>query len=76
MERKHAAVLSGGILLLGMALVVIGCSRTGEPNAGQVTPGEESAMKPENQSMPSPAALPPIDAAAPRNFETATFGLG
>jgi len=76
MERKRAVVLAGEILLMGLVLVVIGCSRAGERKAGQVTPGKESAMKIENQSMPSPAALPPIDAAAPRNFATATFGLG
>ena len=76
MGIKHAAVLTGGIFLLGMVLVSIGCSRAGEPKAGQVIPGKESAMKLENQSMPSPAALPLIDAAAPRNFATATFGLG
>jgi hypothetical protein len=76
MEKQRTTVPAVGLLLLGMVLVVIGCSRTGEPQAGQTTPGEESAMKTGNTSMPSPAALPPIDAAAPRNFETATFGLG
>ena len=33
-------------------------------------------MKTEDRNIPSPAARPPIDAAAPRTFETATFGLG
>jgi hypothetical protein len=76
MKRKRAAILTGGILALGMALIVIGCSRTGEREAGRNTIEEESAMKPENRTLPSPAARPAIDAAAPQTFDTATFGLG
>lgn len=30
----------------------------------------------ESQNMPSPGTIPPIDAAAPQTFDTATFGLG
>ena len=33
-------------------------------------------MKPEPQTMPSLGTIPPIDAAAPLTFDTATFGLG
>jgi hypothetical protein len=76
MKRKRAAILTGGILALGMALIVIGCSRTGEHEAGRSPIEEESAMKPENHTLPSPAAQPAIDAAAPQTFDTATFGLG
>ena len=76
MNRTHTTILAGGILLLGMALIVIGCSRTGEHEAGRSTLEEESAMKPENPTLPSPAARPAIDAAAPQTFDTATFGLG
>lgn len=30
----------------------------------------------ESQNRPSPGTIPPIDAAAPQTFDTATFGLG
>ena len=76
MNRTHTTILAGGILLLGMALIVIGCSRTGEREAGRNTLEEESAMKPENRTLSSTDVLPPIDAAAPQTFDTATFGLG
>ena len=76
MKRKHAALLAGRLLLLGMVLIVSGCPRTGEPETGRNTLGEESAMKPQNPTLPSTDALPAIDAAAPQTFDTATFGLG
>jgi hypothetical protein len=37
---------------------------------------EESVMKLASQNIPSPGTIPPIDAAAPQTFDTATFGLG
>lgn len=33
-------------------------------------------MKLTAQNMSSPGTIPPIDAAAPQAFDTATFGLG
>jgi hypothetical protein len=37
---------------------------------------KESVMKLASQNIPSPGTIPPIDAAAPQTFDTATFGLG
>lgn len=76
MVRKCAAILVGGALLLGVVLLASSCSRTGEPGSRRNIGEEESAMKPEAQAALSPGDIPPIDAAAPENFETATFGLG
>jgi len=76
MQTERTVILIAITLLMGMVLVAIGCSRTGEPGTGRSTSGKETAMKPETRDQPSPAALPPIDAAAPRTFDTATFGLG
>ena len=76
METKRTVILAGGILLLGMVLVVSGCSRTGEPAAGRSAPREESVMKSKNSTLPSTGTLPAIDAAAPQPFDTATFGMG
>jgi len=76
MQTERTAILIAGTLLMGMVLFTIGCSRTEEPDTNRSTPGRETAMKPENRDQSFPEALPPIDAAAPRTFETATFGLG
>lgn len=76
MQRERAVILIAGTLLMGMVLVAISCSRTGESDTDRSMPGKETAMKPESGNQSSPAALPPIDAAAPRTFDTATFGLG
>ncbi len=48
-------------LLLGLAVLLAGCSR-------DVAQGEDFPM--------STGALPPIDQAAPDQFATATFALG
>ena len=76
MERRDAIIWLGWVFLLGAVLIANGCSRTGEPGSQRTAAGEESTMKTETPTRLSPGEIPPIDAAAPETFETATFGLG
>lgn len=58
-------------LLLGEA-----CTRNDRSEPGLKTDSQESAMSAEVHKVITPGKIPPIDAAAPETFETATFGLG
>ena len=82
-HRKEIAMrhMLGAIIVLTVtaasaAIVMASCSRSGESNAGRHPLPEEPAMKHTVQNMSSPGTIPPIDAAAPSTFDTATFGLG
>ena len=62
--------------LLGLIWIIVGCSQTLENQTTQTAQSKEDKMslayKTENESY----EIPPIDAAAPAHFETASFGLG
>ena len=63
------------LVVLPALLLAAGCSLNPEAPRDQASYAKESAMQfDENRS--TPAAMPPIDAARPAAFETATFGLG
>jgi hypothetical protein len=76
MRKIVGAIMALTIAVSSTAIVTASCSRAGEPNAGRHPLSEETLMKPESQTMPSPGMIPPIDTAAPQAFDTATFGLG
>jgi hypothetical protein len=75
MKTERIFVIVWSVMALG-AILIIGCSRTGESEAHRPFVQEASAMKSEAHTIPSFDVIPPIDAAAPQTFETATFGLG
>lgn len=66
----------GTLLLMGLAVLVMGCSQpvTAEKTDGPVIKDNNMAL-PKAIESDSPV-IPPIDAAVPARFETASFGLG
>jgi hypothetical protein len=78
MKTKTAGTPAKRILV---ALVMLTLVATGMPNheasAGQPeTNKKDKHMLAEKQIYQTEAAIPAIDAKAPAEFETATFGLG
>ncbi|MFH2012855.1 MAG: hypothetical protein ABIJ37_09185 [Pseudomonadota bacterium] len=62
------------LLLFGVILYLTGCSATTPKQANHNSKAKEI---PKSLSYKTEApAIPPIDKAAPTNFETASFGLG
>ena len=76
MPKPPFTILVGEIVALVAVLMIAGCSRNGEPGSHRAAAEKESPMKAENQMIPSSGKIPPIDAAAPKTVDTATFGLG
>ena len=76
MRKTMNASIILTVVALSAALLMGACSRAGESSSGRHPLPEESVMTLESQNMPSPGTIPPIDAAAPQTFDTATFGLG
>ena len=76
MPKMLGAIIALTVAVTSAAIMMASCSRTGESNAGRHPLPEESVMKLASQNIPSPGTIPPIDAAAPQIFDTATFGLG
>jgi hypothetical protein len=76
LKKGFITLVYFGILALGLLLTPVGCSRTIEPESQLPAEQKETAMPPESQMRPTIATIPPIDAAAPQTFDTATFGLG
>ena len=76
MRKIGGAIIVLTVTVASAAIVMASCSRSGESNAGRHPLPKESVMKLTAQNMPAPGTIPPIDAAAPQTFDTATFGLG
>jgi hypothetical protein len=76
MPKSRITTFVGGVSVLALALFAAGCSRSVETTTNHPADLEEIDMKSETRSTPLPGKIPPIDAAAPQTFETATFGLG
>ncbi|MDY6905471.1 MAG: hypothetical protein SWH61_12375 [Thermodesulfobacteriota bacterium] len=76
MYPKNTLHMINTFFLAGIVLFFIGCSAsTGEPvNHDDHT--KEDNMKPMSVRTPLSSDIPPIDADAPAEFETASFGLG
>ncbi len=60
----------------GLLVWWIACSRESTPEFPQLQNRSEETMTSNETSATSGPAIPPIDAAAPSSYETATFGLG
>ena len=76
MRKMLGTIIILTVAVSSAAIVMASCSRTGESNADRHPLPKEPVMKFAAQNMPSPGTIPPIDAAAPQIFDTATFGLG
>ena len=76
MRNMLGAIIVLTVTVASAAIVAASCSRSGESNADRHPLPKEPAMKLTAQNMSSPGTIPPIDAAAPQTFDTATFGLG
>ena len=68
-------ILTGCFGLIAMSLLLLGCSQNNPPEMDQASISKEHVMQLSNKEM-APSQLPPIDAAAPKEFQTASFGLG
>ncbi len=74
--KPKSAALVKVIPLLIMLALLTACSQNRE-SAGQPGPKMKGdAMLAEKQIDRVKVSIPPIDAAAPAEFESATFGLG
>ena len=75
MDLKNARLVWGSVVLCTM-LWIGSCAPSEEYEAAPPSLPKEADMQDQLQTVPSPTATPPIDAAAPQAFDTATFGLG
>jgi PBP1b-binding outer membrane lipoprotein LpoB len=73
MKKKSGVNLIRYLLLLGVMSFFTSCSQTMDT---QATQSKENAMNLAYKTEKESLEIPPIDAAAPMNFETASFGLG
>jgi len=69
MKKKDRRYNGWFYILLASMLFLWGCSQTIEPASSHESIKKESSMHIEK-------GLPPMDKAAPSNYETASFGLG
>lgn len=77
MSLKRCLNLTRIGLLLGIAFWLGGCSQNTAPVSPQEVNTTEATMNSSEIAIATPTlTIPPIDAAAPEVFETATFGLG
>ena len=74
MVKRHCVNFIRCLCLWGMMLFLMGCSQTTATQGNDVSEKKKGSMHlTYNTEYP---AIPPIDAAAPSHFETASFGLG
>lgn len=69
MKKKDPIGNGWFCILLGSMFFLWTCSQTMEPAVSQESKIKESSMSIE-------LGVPPMDTAAPPNFETASFGMG
>jgi len=76
MKNRSCANIIRYLLLFGVMSFLTDCSPTIAIQANHASKKKESAMSLAYQTVTESPAIPPIDAAAPSIFETASFGLG
>ena len=64
--------INAGFIALLSLVLINGCNQT----SGSNPQGKENTMLPATQTVVKHPPIPPMDAATPRHFETATFALG
>lgn len=72
MKNSLEIIIVAGFIALLSLVPVNGCNQT----SGSNPQNKESAMLPATQTDVGHNPIPPIDAAAPDHYETATFALG
>ncbi|MEJ2157389.1 MAG: hypothetical protein P8X96_18830 [Desulfobacteraceae bacterium] len=63
------------LALFTWCIMLLGCSQNNVPVAGGIEKSKENDMA-EEMEQQAVLPIPPIDAAAPEEFQTASFGLG
>ena len=76
MKKCCSVNVIGRLIIIGMLLPLWACSPAMDAAVDHESETTEDPMKLAHQVNTDLAAIPPIDAAAPARFETASFGLG
>ncbi len=61
--------------LVVLSVLLLSCSQNNAPEVDQVTNSKEETMQLSHEKR-VPNQIPPIDAAVPKEYHTASFGLG
>ena len=76
MKKRSCANIIRCLFLLGVMSFLSGCSQTMAMQAKHDSKTKERSMSLAYKTETESPVIPPIDAAAPSIFETASFGLG
>ena len=76
MKKRSGAYIVGCLFLLGVIFFLMGGSPTMTPQTSHASKTTEGSMNLAYKTESESSQIPPIDAAAPAVFETASFGLG
>ena len=76
MKKRSGAYIIGCLFLLGIISFLMGDFPTMTTQTSHAAKTTEDSMDLANKKEPESLQIPPIDAAAPAVFETASFGLG
>ena len=76
MKKRNFTNIIKLLLLLGIISILSGVAQLMTTQADPTSDTKEGSMNLAYTLETKPAEIPPIDAAAPAGFETASFGLG
>ncbi len=76
MKKRCCTTGKWCLFFLGILLLLGACSQAMDSQASHEAKSTEAAMNLAYKTKTDALAIPPIDAAAPAVFETASFGLG
>ncbi|MFC1817089.1 hypothetical protein ACFL0M_14395 [Thermodesulfobacteriota bacterium] len=76
MKKRNFTNVIKVLLLLGVISIFLGVAQLMTTRADPTSDTKEGSMNLAYTLETKPAEIPPIDAAAPAVFETASFGLG
>ena len=76
MKNRSVAYMIRCVCLLGVTFFLVGIGLVMDPQADPTTETKEAPMGLAHKIEADATQIPPIDAAAPSVFETASFGLG
>lgn len=76
MKKRNFTNIISLLMLLGVVSILLGVAQLTTTQADPVSDTKEGSMNLANTLETKSAEIPPIDAAAPAVFETASFGLG
>ncbi len=76
MKKRNFTTIIRSLLLLGVISILFGVVQLMTLQANPTSDKKEDSMNLASTIETKPAEIPPIDIAAPADFETASFGLG